>query len=364
MADVADAVPSAGRMSYGLSVTRRRTAETKKAIVEAIGLLSSGARELKLVPGGERLTDGQLTVAIAMAMDRAIVEWWGSAAQERLALVVAVAARALILDERVYVVAPTDAGAVATAAVANALVQRYDGACGLLGEELNSQTLAAMAERYQVVVGSRGAFDAARMTSGYRPPDGWVFESVDVTAAGAAELIGDAWWTGSTEAIGGKQGRAEFARLGKSVVQVRPDRPRIAEDYDVEVADFEAAVDYAVRQVEEAQGFPVLVEVDTALQAEAVAARLPGAVVLVEEYAERAFEVLAQAGRRGAVTVTNIRRREHDIELEAGLDVVGGGLGVISLGTPSSFRAELHTRLRAGRLGEHGRTWTVRYPTD
>ncbi|ALG09780.1 hypothetical protein AOZ06_25340 [Kibdelosporangium phytohabitans] len=138
-----------------------------------------------------------------------------------------------------------------------------------------------------------------------------MFESVDVTAADANELIGDAWWTGSTEAAGGEQGRAEFARLGKSVVRVRPDRRRIAEDYDVEVADFEAAVDFAVCRVVAAQGFPVLIEVGTAAQAEAVAARLPGAVVLTEDNADRTAEILAEAGRRGAVTVTSVRRREH-----------------------------------------------------
>jgi hypothetical protein len=345
-------------MFYGLSVARRKTVKLDDAIVEVIGLLSRGAREANLVPAGERLTDGQLTVAIAMAQELAIVEWWGSAAQERLALVVAAAARSILLEDLVYVVAPTDAGALATASVANTLMQRYDEACGLL--ESDSQTLAVLAERCRVVVGSRGAFEVARTTSGYRSPDGWVFESVDVTAAGAAELIGSAWWTGSTEAIGGSQERAEFAKLGKSVVEVPPDRPRIAEDYDVEVADFEAAVDYAVRLVEEAQGFPMLVEVDTATEVEAVAARLPGAVVLTEDDADP-VEVLAAAGRRGAITVTNIRRRVHDIELEAGLDVVGGGLGVVSLGTPPSLRAELRTRLRAGRLGEHGRTWIVRF---
>jgi hypothetical protein len=347
-------------MFYGLSVARRKAVKVDDAIVEVIGVLARGAREASLVPAGERLTDGQLTVAIAMAQQLAIVEWWGSAAQERLALVVAAAARAVLLGELVYVVAPTEAGAVATSSVADTLMQRYDEACGLLDQESDSQTLAALAERCRVVVGTRSAFKVVRMTSGYRAPDGWVFESVDVTAAGAAELIGSAWWTGSTEAIADSHERADFAKLGKSVVHVAPDRPRIAKDYDVEVADLEAAVDYAVRLVEEAQGFPMLIEVDTATEVEAVAARLPGAVMLTEETTDP-VAVLAAAGRQGAITVTNVRRREHDIELEAGLDVAGGGLGVVSLGTPPSLRAELHTRLRTGRLGENGRTWIVRF---
>lgn len=337
---------------------RRKKPTFTDAIVEMIGLFSRGARQEGLLPAGEGLSRGQMIVAIAMATDTAIVEWWGSAAQERLALVVAATARAILLDHRVYVVSPTEAGARATAAVATTLTRRFGFACGLLGESSASTTGADQGE---IVVGTRPMFDLGRQRTDHRPPHGWVFESVDETAADADELIGTAWWTGSTEAIGGEAGRAEFARRGKVVAHVRTDHPRIAEDYDVEVADFAAACEYAVRLAGAARGFPVLIEVDTADQASLVAERLPGAVLLTEHNADRAAEILAAAGRRDAITVTSIRRREHDIEPTPDLNVAGGGLRVIALGTPPSLRAEQHSRLRVGRRGEHGVTWTVRY---
>jgi preprotein translocase subunit SecA len=113
-----------------------------------------------------------------------------------------------------------------------------------------------------------------------------------------------------------------------------------------------------------AAGQPVLIGAMSAADAEAVAALLTEAgtdsEVLAARNFEREAEVLARAGRAGAVTiVVKMAGRGVDIALggsAAGHEAVAdkGGLCVLGTERTGDRRTELHLRGRAGRQGDPG----------
>ncbi|MEV1085638.1 hypothetical protein AB0I98_46770 [Streptomyces sp. NPDC050211] len=347
---------------------------------------------------GEGLTDGQKIAVMAMARDHAVVERLAVGIDTLLVDIIAAGVSAIVDCERVYVAYPDEEQADVSARHAEVLLGRYEMEVGHLREAMYPQAMARIFATSTVVIGSKLAFDIAKLNTrngglhGYRQPDGWVFPEVDLTlidranqrtllieetgeerrrgrtidALTAMELIGDSWWTGSTGALGDEPSRIQFAELGKNVVRIRPNHPRIVEDYDADFDTVDQACDFAEELVEEARGFPVLIGAAATPNAVTFSARLHGAGIghelLTADNIDRASRVFAGAGRRGAVTVTSVQLRGQDIELDSGLNVEGGGLQTIILGPLPSLRDEHHARAVSGRRGDHGKTWVLRFP--
>jgi preprotein translocase subunit SecA len=120
--------------------------------------------------------------------------------------------------------------------------------------------------------------------------------------------------------------------------------------------------DALVREVTEAHasGRPVLVGTGSVRESEELADRLHAAGVPCEvlnaKNDEREAEIIARAGRRGAVTIsTNMAGRGTDIRLADGAGVRElGGLHVIGTNRHESRRVDHQLRGRAGRQGDPG----------
>ncbi|MGH3715945.1 MAG: preprotein translocase subunit SecA [Micromonosporaceae bacterium] len=121
-----------------------------------------------------------------------------------------------------------------------------------------------------------------------------------------------------------KTEEAEFNKVYKvGVVSIPTHRPMVRLDhpdvvYKTELAKFEAVVDDIVERHE--QGQPILVGTTSVEKSEVLAAMLKrrgvSAEVLNAKYHAREAEIIAQAGRKGAVTVaTNMAGRGTDILL-------------------------------------------------
>lgn len=346
-----------------------------------------------------RPTSGQNIASLAMTRDHAVVEREAVGVDALHVEVIAAGLPAMIENKRVYVAYPDKAQVAVSVDYAETLLGHFGVKVGHLREAMRPRAMARVFAKSTVVIGSKLAFDIAKLNTrnggrhGYRHPDGWVFPEVDLTLIDRAhqrtllvektgdqhrpdrtidaltvmELIGDAWWTGSSSALD-EQSRTWFADLGKKVVRVRPSHQRIAEDYEGEYDTADQARNAVEKFVEEAGAFPVLIGVASAPDAVALSARLQGTGIghelLAADNIDRAPKVFAGAGRRGAVTVTSVRLRGQDIELDSDLNVQGGGLQTIILGSLSSLRHEKHARALSGRRGEHGMTYVLRFPQD
>ena len=156
-----------------------------------------------------------------------------------------------------------------------------------------------------------------------------------------------------------------FYRLRVAVVP--PNRPCIRIDRpDVIFADQKAKTDAVATEIRKAHaaGRPVLVGTRTIEESEALAATLPdlpGLMVLNAKSDGQEAEIIAQAGKPGAVTIsTNMAGRGVDIRLGAGNEEEYrrvcrlGGLYVIGTGRHESVRIDNQLRGRAGRQGDPG----------
>jgi preprotein translocase subunit SecA len=158
------------------------------------------------------------------------------------------------------------------------------------------------------------------------------------------------------------------AVYGLDVVTIPANRPAIRIDHlDLTYADARAKLTAVADAAQErhAAGQPVLIGTVSVAQSVAVSELLNGRgiahEVLSARNQEREAEILAEAGRRGAVTVvTQMAGRGVDIRLGgadgAARDEVAelGGLCVLGAERQASRRLDEHLRGRAGRQGDPG----------
>jgi preprotein translocase subunit SecA len=214
-----------------------------------------------------------------------------------------------------------------------------------------------------------------------------------------------------TGTVGGKHGRTQFwENFKKQVVHIEPFRTSKRVDLDpVNHKTGGEAREAALADALDAhaKGFPVLIRVGSVAEALIMEGLLwekgiiPRMVTAKAMHRLRESEVIANAGRRGAVTVaTDMAGRARDIKLGGAvealvveymqryhrnltsdmpgyaaaktavtkwakahikeelkfLDVKGGGLHVIGVGTSRNARIEAQLRGRSGRNGQHGTT--------
>ncbi len=154
----------------------------------------------------------------------------------------------------------------------------------------------------------------------------------------------------------------EFRKIyGLDVIVVPTHRPMIRKDYPDMVYKTEAAKFRAViREIEELYQSrrPVLVGTVSIEKSEMLSEMLrekgiPHSV-LNAKYHEQEAEIIAQAGRIGAVTIaTNMAGRGTDIVLEEGVPQMGG-LHIIGTERHESRRIDNQLRGRSGRQGDPG----------
>jgi preprotein translocase subunit SecA len=154
----------------------------------------------------------------------------------------------------------------------------------------------------------------------------------------------------------------EFKAIyGMDVVVVPTNMPMIREDledlvYRTAQGKFNAVVDEIVRR--HAQGQPVLVGTISIEKSELLSRMLSKKgikhEVLNAKYHEKEAQIIAQAGQRGAVTIsTNMAGRGTDIVLGDGVKDIGG-LHVIGTERHESRRIDNQLRGRSGRQGDMG----------
>ncbi|HAH07510.1 MAG TPA: preprotein translocase subunit SecA [Elusimicrobia bacterium] len=163
----------------------------------------------------------------------------------------------------------------------------------------------------------------------------------------------------------------EFIEIYKlDVCEIPPNRPNVREDFPDIVYLNEKAKDRAiVAEIEELwrKGRPVLVGTRSIERSEKLAAMLRGKgiphQVLNAKYHEMEAQIIAQAGRRGQVTIaTNMAGRGTDIilggsppDLENQKEVVAlGGLHVLGTERHDARRIDNQLRGRCGRQGDPG----------
>jgi preprotein translocase subunit SecA len=164
--------------------------------------------------------------------------------------------------------------------------------------------------------------------------------------------------------------REEFSKTYGRDVQVIPThKPMIREDFADGIYDtLDDKHDAIIAEILELRekGRPVLVGSTSVRESERISRRLrqadvPHAVLNAKNHSAEA-EVIAQAGRRGAVTIsTNMAGRGTDIVLGGTGDdtnaptvVAAGGLHVIGTAHHESVRIDDQLRGRAGRQGDPG----------
>ncbi|MCL4319108.1 MAG: preprotein translocase subunit SecA [Firmicutes bacterium] len=154
----------------------------------------------------------------------------------------------------------------------------------------------------------------------------------------------------------------EFRKIyGLDVIVVPTHMPMIRKDfpdvvYKTEAAKFRAVV----REIEELYKTrrPVLVGTVSIVKSEMISEMLRAKgiphTVLNAKYHEKEAEIVAQAGRIGAVTIaTNMAGRGTDIVLEEGVPQMGG-LHIIGTERHESRRIDNQLRGRSGRQGDPG----------
>ncbi len=158
---------------------------------------------------------------------------------------------------------------------------------------------------------------------------------------------------------------AEFAQIyDLDVVQIPTNLPLVREDrndliFGTEMGKFRNVVDQ-IAQLHE-QGRPVLVGTVSIEKSELVARLLEERgvrdfEVLNAKYHEREAAIVANAGKRGAITIaTNMAGRGTDIKLGEGVRELGG-LGIIGTERHESRRIDNQLRGRCGRQGDPGTT--------
>jgi preprotein translocase subunit SecA len=155
---------------------------------------------------------------------------------------------------------------------------------------------------------------------------------------------------------------AEFQEIYNLEVMVMPtNMPMVRTDYaDViyrtEREKFEAAIE-EIRELHK-QGRPVLVGTISIEKSEKLGAMLSRTGVkhhvLNAKHHEREAEIIAQAGQRGAVTIsTNMAGRGTDIKLGEGVPQLGG-LHILGTERHESRRIDNQLRGRSGRQGDAG----------
>ncbi len=164
----------------------------------------------------------------------------------------------------------------------------------------------------------------------------------------------------------------EFRKIyGLDVVEVPTNMPMVRQDepdfvYRTESGKFNAAAD-AIEELVKEQGAPVLVGTTSIETSEALSMLLKRRgvdhQVLNAKYHEQEAQIVAQAGRPGAVTIaTNMAGRGTDIVLggnppapdEADAVRAAGGLHVIGTERHESRRIDNQLRGRSGRQGDQG----------
>ena len=154
----------------------------------------------------------------------------------------------------------------------------------------------------------------------------------------------------------------EFYRIYNLPVVVIPtNKPMIREDHgDLVFKTEEGKFRAVVREIEEMQrlGRPVLVGTTSIEKSEYLSQLLTKRgiehSVLNAKHHEREAAIVAQAGKRGAVTIaTNMAGRGTDIQLEDGVAELGG-LHIIGTERHESRRIDNQLRGRAGRQGDPG----------
>jgi len=155
---------------------------------------------------------------------------------------------------------------------------------------------------------------------------------------------------------------SEFMEIyGLDVVVIPTNRPLVRDDapdviYKNERAKFNAAVEEIVEC--HRVGRPVLVGTVSIDKSELLSRMLKRRGiphhVLNAKHHEKEAEIIAQAGRRGAVTIsTNMAGRGTDIKLGEGVPELGG-LHVIGTERHEARRIDNQLRGRAGRQGDNG----------
>ncbi len=164
----------------------------------------------------------------------------------------------------------------------------------------------------------------------------------------------------------------EFRKIyGLDVVEIPTNMPMVRQDeadfvYRTEKGKFNAAAD-AIEELAKNQGAPVLVGTTSIETSEALSMLLKRRgvehQVLNAKYHEQEAQIVAQAGRQGAVTIaTNMAGRGTDIVLggnppaaaEAEAVRAAGGLHVIGTERHESRRIDNQLRGRSGRQGDLG----------
>ncbi len=162
------------------------------------------------------------------------------------------------------------------------------------------------------------------------------------------------------------ESRDEFkAVYGLSIVTLPPRQPSRRLDFGLRVFDtpeqrWQAAVQAVT--IRHHLGQPILIGTDTVADSEALSACLHAAClphqVLNARHDQREADIVAQAGRQGAITVsTRMAGRGTDIELDEQAIRVGG-LHVICCQNNESGRMDRQLLGRAARQGQPGSTET------
>jgi len=169
------------------------------------------------------------------------------------------------------------------------------------------------------------------------------------------------------EKLAGMTGTAEteaeeFAKIyGLDVIVIPTNKPMIRQDFgDVVYINERAKFNAVVNEIEQMhqQGRPVLVGTTSIEKSEYLAGLLQRKgiehEVLNAKQHEREAHIVAEAGKRGAVTIaTNMAGRGTDIKLGPGIADLGG-LHVIGTERHESRRIDNQLRGRAGRQGDPG----------
>lgn len=154
----------------------------------------------------------------------------------------------------------------------------------------------------------------------------------------------------------------EFRKIySMDVVVIPTNRPMIRKDlpdsvYRSEAGKFQAVVDEIVTR--HSTGQPVLVGTISIEKSELISTMLKRKGVphdvLNAKHHEREAEIVAEAGRRGAVTIaTNMAGRGTDIILEEGVPGLGG-LHILGTERHEARRIDNQLRGRSGRQGDPG----------
>ena len=296
------------------------------------------------------------------------------------------AADQLVRDFRVPIHCTVDTGArnVALTDLGIALVERAFG-CGNLYEEQNLRLLTAIQDAmhahvllrrdvdYVVKNGSVEMVDEfkGRIALNRRWPAG-LHTAIEVKEHVAAKRQGRILGSvtlqhliGLYPRVCGMTGTAvtqalEFETIYEMPVEVIPtNRPVIRIDHPDAVfatrRDKERAVLEEIRRMH-AVGRPILVGSESVAESERLSRMLADIPhqVLNARQDEREAAIIAQAGERGAVTIsTNMAGRGTDIRLGLGVAELGG-LHVIGLQKHESRRIDNQLRGRAGRQGDPG----------